>query len=63
MTDPVARKFGEVRAGLLDAGQPVPELDLLIASTALVHNLTVVTHNTQDHADIPGLNLEDWLVL
>ena len=62
MTDPVARKFGEVRAGLLDAGQSVPELDLLIASTALVHNLTVVTHNTQDYANIPGLNLEDWLV-
>src|SRR5690242_8848999 len=60
VTDPVARKFGEVRAGLLDAGQPVPELDLLIGSTALVHNLTVVTHNTQDYANIPGLNLEDW---
>jgi tRNA(fMet)-specific endonuclease VapC len=62
VTEPVARKFGEVRAALLDAGRPVPEMDLLIASTALVHNLTVVTHNTQDYASIPGLNLKDWLV-
>jgi tRNA(fMet)-specific endonuclease VapC len=62
VTGPVARKFGEVRAALLDAGWPVPEMDLLIASTALVHNLTVVTHNTQDYANIPGLNLDDWLV-
>jgi tRNA(fMet)-specific endonuclease VapC len=61
LTEPIARKFGEVRATLLDAGRPVPELDLLIGSTALVHNLTVVTHNTQDYADIPGLSLEDWL--
>ena len=35
VTVPVGRKFGEVRAALLDAGQPVPEMDLLIASTAL----------------------------
>lgn len=58
----VARKFGEVRARLLDAGRPTPNLDLLIACTALVHGLTVVTHNTKDFAHIPGLALEDWLV-
>ncbi len=28
VTEPVARKFGEVRATLLDAGKPVPEMDL-----------------------------------
>lgn len=58
----IARKFGEVRAALLDAGKPVPEMDLLIAATALVHDLTVVTHNTQDYSSIPGLSLDDWLV-
>jgi tRNA(fMet)-specific endonuclease VapC len=62
VTEPVGRKFGEVRAALLDAGRPVPEMDLLIPSTALVHNLTVVTHNTHDYANIPGLNMDDWLV-
>jgi predicted nucleic acid-binding protein len=62
VTPPVAHKFGEVRAALLDAGRPVAPLDLLIASTALVDNLTVVTHNTQDYAAIPGLSLDDWLI-
>lgn len=38
------------------------ELDLFIAAVALVHNLTLVTHNTKDYANIPGLTLEDWLV-
>lgn len=57
----VARKFGEVRAVLLDAGQRAPEMDLLIAATALVHGLTLVTHNTRDYSHVPGLALTDWL--
>jgi tRNA(fMet)-specific endonuclease VapC len=57
----VARKFGEVRAGLLDQGQATPEMDLLIGSTALVHGLTMVTHNLADYANIPGLTVVDWL--
>ncbi len=57
----VARKFGEIRAGLLDQGRPTPEIDLLIASTAIVHDLTLATHNIQDFAHVPGLRIEDWL--
>jgi tRNA(fMet)-specific endonuclease VapC len=50
-----------VQAGLLDSGRPTPVMDLLIAVTALVHGLMLVTHNTQDFAHIPGLTLVDWL--
>lgn len=57
----VARSFGEVRAALLDQGRPTPEIDLLIACTALTHDLTLVTHNVQDFEHIPGLRIEDWL--
>ena len=60
-TSAVARKFGEVEAQLLDRGQAVTEFDLLIAATALVHDLTLVTHNVQDFAHIPGLRVVDWL--
>jgi tRNA(fMet)-specific endonuclease VapC len=62
VTADVARKFGEVRAALMDEGLPPPDMDLLIAVTALVHDLTVATHNTQDFAHIPGLRLVDWTV-
>lgn len=57
----VAEKFGQLRARLLDQGCSVGEMDLLNAAIALVHNFTMVTHNTQDYANIPGLTLEDWM--
>jgi predicted nucleic acid-binding protein len=57
----VGRKFGEVRATLLDAGLATPEMDLFLAATALAHDLTLVTHNVQDFAHIPGLRMQDWL--
>ena len=57
----VAHTFGRVRALLLDQGRPTPGLDLLIAAMALVHDLTLVTHNAADFIAVPGLQIEDWL--
>jgi len=28
----------------------------------MVHDLTLVTHNTADYQNIPGLRLDDWLI-
>jgi predicted nucleic acid-binding protein len=56
----VAFTFGTIRASILDQGLPGPDLDLLIAATALVHDLTLVTHNTAHYASVPGLRLADW---
>lgn len=58
----VAEKFGELRAMLLDQGLPNPVLDLYVAATALVGGHTLVTHNTQDFVNVPGLSIVDWLV-
>lgn len=57
-----AERFGQVRGTLLQKGISVSRMDLLIASVALVHDLTLVTHNTADFQNIPGLRLEDWLI-
>jgi predicted nucleic acid-binding protein len=57
----VAQKYGQLQAGLLDIGRPAPGMDLMIAATALVHDLTLVTHNTQDSANVPALRVVDWL--
>jgi tRNA(fMet)-specific endonuclease VapC len=57
-----AKKFGQVRGSLLQQGLSVPTTDLMIAAVALVHNLTLVTHNTADYQHIPGLRLDDWLI-
>jgi predicted nucleic acid-binding protein len=35
--------------------------DLFIAATALVHGLTLVTHNTRHFQNLPGLEVADWL--
>jgi tRNA(fMet)-specific endonuclease VapC len=57
-----AKRFGQVRGTLLQKGISVSRMDLLIASVAQVHNLTLVTHNTTDYHNIPGLRLDDLLM-
>jgi tRNA(fMet)-specific endonuclease VapC len=57
----IARKHGELQAGFRDIGQPAPELDLFNGSTALVHGLTLATHNVQDFRRISGPHIVDWL--
>jgi len=49
-------KMEELRA----QGVRIGTLDLRIAATALVHDLTLVTRNTKDFARVPGVRLEDW---
>jgi tRNA(fMet)-specific endonuclease VapC len=56
-----ARQFGKVKGESLTKGVSIPDMDLMIAAVALVHNLTLVTNNTADFRNIPGLRLEDWL--
>ena len=56
-----ARQFGKVKGESLKKGVSIPDMDLMIAAVALVHNLTLATNNTADFRNIPGLRLEDWL--
>ena len=57
----VALRFGELRAQMLDVGKPMPDMDMLIAATALAHDMTLVTHNTVDFQPVAGLRLIDWI--
>ena len=59
--DDCAKTFGQVRIDLQQRGIRVNPVDLLIASVALVYDLTLVTHNTADFPNIPALRLDDWL--
>lgn len=53
----VARLWGE-----LSAGRSLPVIDTLIAATAMVHGLTLVTRNTRD-VELTGVPLIDpWQV-
>jgi predicted nucleic acid-binding protein len=55
----VARRCAGVREELRRRGRRSRDraLDLVIAATALEHNLQLVTHNRKDYADIPELAL------
>ena len=57
-----ARQAGAIRAGLASKGTPIGPNDLLIAAISLVHQLTLVTHNTSEFSRVVGLALEDWQV-
>ena len=54
--------YGDIRAYLDGQGTPIGGNDLLIAATALAHNLFMITHNTQEFGRIPHLTIEDWEV-
>jgi tRNA(fMet)-specific endonuclease VapC len=56
-----ARRFGELKANLEQAGNIVADLDLQIASVAICRDLPLVTHNQKHFARITSLKLEDWL--
>jgi tRNA(fMet)-specific endonuclease VapC len=59
VTAEIADTFAHVRADLCRAGNLIPDLDLLIASTAIVHDLTLLTRNQRHFARVPGLRLYD----
>lgn len=58
--DACAEQYGALRASLSAAGRPIGPNDLLIAATALAHNLTLVTHNLREFSRVTGLKVEDW---
>jgi predicted nucleic acid-binding protein len=50
----VTDRWGRLLAA---AGRPLAAIDSLIAATALTHSLRLVTRNTKDFADAPGIEI------
>ena len=57
--DLAARVFGTIWADLEATGQRIGPYDLQIAAIALVHDATLVTHNTGEFNRVTGLRVED----
>lgn len=53
----VAKQFGTLRAQLKKKGNIIEDLDLLIAATALVHNLTLLTFNKKHFTHVENLSI------
>lgn len=55
-----ARIHAELRSTREREGQPLPFVDGQIAAIAIAHGLSLVTRNSKDFANIPGLRLANW---
>jgi tRNA(fMet)-specific endonuclease VapC len=50
----------QIRATLKVLGQPIGAYDVLIAATALQHQLIVLTANQREFDRVPNLQTENW---
>jgi tRNA(fMet)-specific endonuclease VapC len=55
-----ALRYGVLRADLERRGTPIGANDLMIASIALTHGLTLVTNDLREFTSVDGLLIEDW---
>lgn len=54
-------RYGRIRRDLERTGTRLPDPDLRIAATALVHDGTLITGNTKHFGRVTGLRIDDWL--
>ncbi len=57
----IFEKASEIHADLTNRGKIIQDADILIAATAIVHNLILVSHDS-DLTRVQDLQLENWLV-
>jgi tRNA(fMet)-specific endonuclease VapC len=55
----IMKRFARIRGQLRITGQLIGDTDILIAATAIHHNLRLVTRNRRHYDRIPGLTLHD----
>lgn len=58
--DSCAGQYGSIRSELERAGTPIGPNDLIIAATAMTHDLVLVTNNIREFGRVAGLQIEDW---
>ena len=56
-----AEAFGTICATLEARGEPIGQLDTLIAAHAISVGATLVTNNTKHFARVRGLEIENWV--
>ena len=56
-----AEHFGQLRAELYRAGQPIGPYDMMIAGHARAKGLILITNNVKEFERAPGLRIENWV--
>jgi len=57
----IFEKASEIHADLTNRGKIIQDADILIAATAIIHNLVLVSHDS-DLTRVKDLQLENWLI-
>jgi tRNA(fMet)-specific endonuclease VapC len=52
--------YGRIRKELKDKGQPIGDMDMLIAAVAMANELIIVTNNEKEFRRISGLKVDNW---
>lgn len=60
VTDAIWNRASDLWSEARNSGRSSEDADLVIAATAIEHQLTLVTGNTDHFSWIPGLTLDDW---
>lgn len=58
ITDQICQTFGRLRAKQRKVGITIDNFDLLIGSTALLHDLTILTDNVKHFKKIKGIKIK-----
>ena len=56
-----AYQYGRIRSDLQARGEPIGNMDMLLAAQAVSNNLILVTNNLREFKRISGIKLENWL--
>lgn len=63
LTDEGVTKAAKIYADLRGRGELIGDADILIAASAFVRGLAVVTNNESHFRRVSGLSVQNWLVL
>ena len=56
-----AKEYGNIRAKLEKSGKVIGNNDMMIAASAKVHNMILITNNVREFERVSGLRLENWI--
>ncbi|NJM73288.1 MAG: type II toxin-antitoxin system VapC family toxin [Scytonema sp. RU_4_4] len=62
LTDEIIVQAADIYAELRKQGTPIGDADILIAASAIVNGMAVITNNQSHFRHIIGLTIDNWLV-
>lgn len=61
LTDEIVVRAADIYAELRKKGTPIGDADILIAASAMVNSISVITNNQSHFCNISGLTIDNWL--